>query len=98
MHVSLTARYYLLPQLLSAIFNFSGTFSNAAQSKNIPVTGSHRLGRFDAQAVDVYKGAHAALFLINPHDRGTVDYVWNQCKAVPDDVAILIILNFRSVS
>lgn len=87
----------LLPRILLRYLH-SGTFSTAAQSKSIPVTGSHRLGRFDAQAVDVYKNAHAALFLINPHDRGTLDYVWNQCKAVPDEVAILIVLNFRSVS
>lgn len=87
----------LRPRILLRLLH-SGTYSTAAQSKSIPVTGSHRLGRFDAQAVDVYKNAHAALFLINPHDRGTLDYVWNQCKAVPDDVAILIVLNFRSVS
>ena len=60
-------------------------------------TGSYRIGMFDAEAVDVYKDTHAAIFLINPTKRETLEYVIAKCALVPNKVAILLILNFRSV-
>jgi hypothetical protein len=37
--------------------------------------GKHALRLLDATAVDVYQGAHAAVFLINPFDRQSLLYV-----------------------
>ena len=52
---------------------------------------------FDAETVDVYKDTHAALFLIHPTHRESLEYVRAKCALVPKRVAILIILNFRSI-
>jgi hypothetical protein len=37
--------------------------------------GKHALRLLDASAVDVYQGAHAVVFMINPFDRASLQYV-----------------------
>jgi hypothetical protein len=37
--------------------------------------GKHALRLLDAQVVDVYQGTHAVLFMINPYDRQSLQYV-----------------------
>ena len=60
-------------------------------------TGSYRIGMFDADTVDVYRDTNAVIFLINPTNRETFEYVIAKCAIVPKKIAILLILNFRSV-
>ena len=64
-------------------------------------SGSHRLGVFDAESVDVYSNTNAVIFLVNPYDITSLDYVKQLClvepQKIPNTVAILIVLNFRDL-
>ena len=53
------------------------------------------LGAFDASVVDIYKGAHAVIFLISPFDIESLNYVQSIYKDIPLHINILLILNFR---
>lgn len=49
----------------------------------------------DATTVDVYRHAHAVLFLVNPLDRTTFAYVEQEIRNVPKHLPIAVILNFQ---
>ncbi|CAO3596347.1 unnamed protein product [Absidia cylindrospora] len=48
----------------------------------------------DASTVDVYRNAHAALFIFDTTKQWTFDYVNNALASVPDNVAVLVLGNF----
>ena len=49
----------------------------------------------DATMVDVYKGCHAAVFLIDPSKKWTYEYALRQLKEVPEHVPTCVLVNFR---
>mgnify|MGYP003948420289 CR=1 FL=1 len=49
----------------------------------------------DASVIDVYKGAHAAVFLVDPSKRWTYEYAKRELAAAPEHVPTAILLNFR---
>ncbi|SAM00654.1 hypothetical protein [Absidia glauca] len=48
----------------------------------------------DASTVDVYRNAHAALFIFDVTKQWTFDYVNNALVTVPNNVAVLVLGNF----
>ncbi|ORZ09227.1 hypothetical protein BCR42DRAFT_495091 [Absidia repens] len=48
----------------------------------------------DASTVDVYRNAHAALFIFDTTKQWTFDYVNNALDSVPDNLAVLVLGNF----
>ena len=53
------------------------------------------IGAFDASVVDLYKGAHAVIFLISPFDIESLNYAQSLYKEIPLHINILLILSFR---
>ncbi|CAO3600148.1 unnamed protein product [Absidia cylindrospora] len=48
----------------------------------------------DASTVDVYRNAHAALFIFDTTKQWTFDYVNNALDSVPENLAVLVLGNF----
>eukprot|EP00466_Bigelowiella_natans_P000666 jgi/Bigna1/66577/fgenesh1_pg.1_\ len=51
----------------------------------------------DASTVDVYKGCHAILMLMDPTRKWTFDYVKEELKKTPQGCQILLMANFRDL-
>eukprot|EP00462_Mataza_sp_D1_P018722 CAMPEP_0175144206 /NCGR_PEP_ID=MMETSP0087-20121206/13977_1 /TAXON_ID=136419 /ORGANISM="Unknown Unknown, Strain D1" /LENGTH=441 /DNA_ID=CAMNT_0016428597 /DNA_START=37 /DNA_END=1358 /DNA_ORIENTATION=+ len=51
----------------------------------------------DASFVDVYQGANAVVFLVDPTRTWTLDYVVKELPHVPSELEILILVNFRDL-
>ena len=52
-------------------------------------------GLLDARTVDVYKGCHAAIFVVDPYRRASLRYVLNRLRDLPEGVTALVLVNFR---
>lgn len=48
----------------------------------------------DATTIDVYRGCHCVVFLVDPARRESLDYVVSESRNVPQTCAILVALNF----
>ena len=57
--------------------------------------GKYQLAPLDATTCDVYKGVRMVVFMVNPYSMSSLNYVEEKYLEVPEDVAILILLNFR---
>lgn len=60
--------------------------------------GRHRLGQTDASTIDVLRDTHAVIYMVNPFSRDSLDYIWKQDATIPDDMVVLILLNFKDLS
>mmetsp|Transcript_33254 Transcript_33254/g.63848 ORF Transcript_33254/g.63848 Transcript_33254/m.63848 type:complete len:684 (-) Transcript_33254:566-2617(-) len=58
---------------------------------------SHSIQPLDAQAVDVYRGADAVIFMVDPSKRWTYDYVKRAMVNIPSRMPVAIVLNFRDM-
>eukprot|EP00013_Stygamoeba_regulata_P003582 CAMPEP_0177639174 /NCGR_PEP_ID=MMETSP0447-20121125/5882_1 /TAXON_ID=0 /ORGANISM="Stygamoeba regulata, Strain BSH-02190019" /LENGTH=920 /DNA_ID=CAMNT_0019141187 /DNA_START=149 /DNA_END=2911 /DNA_ORIENTATION=+ len=67
---------------------------SATQPSAMP-SGAHRLSQLDARLVDVYKGAHAVVFMHDPCKLTSFEYVRKHAPLVPRHCGILICSNFR---
>ncbi|KAK3239795.1 hypothetical protein CYMTET_50303 [Cymbomonas tetramitiformis] len=56
---------------------------------------AHSVQPLDAQAVDVYRGCHAVLFVVDPSKKWTYEYVHREMPRVPVHIPVGICLNFR---
>ena len=45
--------------------------------------------------MDVYKGCHAAIFVVDPYRRASLRYVLNRLRDLPEGVTALVLVNFR---
>lgn len=59
--------------------------------------GQTQFGILDSSVVDVYKGANAALFMANPTDRASFDYIVERYKDVPIDIPLLLLLGMKDI-
>ena len=57
--------------------------------------GKHQFGALDSSVLDVYTGCHTAIFIINPFDIKSYEYVQSNHQDVPRGTAILILQSFR---
>jgi hypothetical protein len=57
--------------------------------------GKHQFGALDSSVLDVYTGCHTAIFIINPFDIKSYEYVESNYKEVPGGTSILILQSFR---
>ena len=64
--------------------------------KNTPA-GAHVVGVLDASTVDVYKHAHACVFMVDLRRRSTFDYVCKELETMPQNIDVLILGNFRDL-
>eukprot|EP01035_Chromulina_nebulosa_P022537 gene22537-29185_t len=85
----------------------NGSFSQSQSMKEIideqirkgsSVSGNYRLNVLDATMIDVYKNTHAVVFMVNPMDKESYDYVENSAKEVPLSMPIVILLNFKDLT
>ena len=51
-----------------------------------PEDGKHTLMPLDASVLDVYTGAHAVVFMVDPSKPWTVDYVTRELAKCPEHV------------
>ncbi|CAM9711109.1 unnamed protein product [Chrysoparadoxa australica] len=58
----------------------------------------HQAGVLDASLLDVYKGTHAAIFMLNPSDDSTVAYVKKALPEVPPGISIAVLVNFKDLA
>jgi len=56
--------------------------------------GNHTLNLLDASLIDVYKGAHAAIFIFDITKKWTFEYVKNEVKKVPKGIDIVLLANY----
>jgi hypothetical protein len=57
-------------------------------------SGTHTFP-LDATVIDVYRNAHAVLFLIDPSKKWTYEYVRRELPLVPEHIPTCVLLNFR---
>mmetsp|Transcript_4235 Transcript_4235/g.15545 ORF Transcript_4235/g.15545 Transcript_4235/m.15545 type:complete len:387 (-) Transcript_4235:261-1421(-) len=62
----------------------------AAEPGNARAFGLH-----DARTVDVFAGAQAALFVVDPFVSKSLDYVLVRVKKLPSQIFVLVLVNFR---
>eukprot|EP01114_Cavostelium_apophysatum_P011566 TRINITY_DN2588_c0_g1_i3.p1 TRINITY_DN2588_c0_g1~~TRINITY_DN2588_c0_g1_i3.p1 ORF type:complete len:826 (-),score=292.03 TRINITY_DN2588_c0_g1_i3:742-3219(-) len=60
-------------------------------------TGSFTVHKLDAQTVDVYKGAHAVIFMIDPTKKWTYEYAQREIENVPQGMDVLLVSNYRDM-
>eukprot|EP00941_MAST-03F_sp_MAST-3F-sp1_P000005 g5.t1 len=65
--------------------------------RNSGRTGSCTLKPVDAEMIDVYKGAHVAIFMLDRRKRSTLEYVRKKLPNVPASVIVLLLVNFFDV-
>ncbi len=54
--------------------------------------GSHSVSARDGKTVNVLRGAHAVIFMVDPSKKWTVDYVQRELPKVPKTVSILFLV------
>jgi hypothetical protein len=57
----------------------------------------HGRGALDADNIDVFRGAHAVVYVFDPRKRWTLDYVQRQLPSVPPQVSVLILGGFADL-
>ena len=60
--------------------------------------GHHSFGLLDASSVDVYKNCDAVVFMVDPKNRETFEFVVREAQNVPKHATMLIIRNFRDLA
>merc|ERR1712167_288481 len=60
-------------------------------------TGSHRVGALDASMIDVYKSTSAVVFLVDPRNPDTLDYVVREVSNIPNSVMCVVLINFKDM-
>jgi hypothetical protein len=56
----------------------------------LPCRVNHKYHAVDASTVDVYKGAHAVIFMVDPTRKWTLDYVEKKTGEVPKHLDVFI--------
>ena len=51
-------------------------------------------GKFDATSVDLYRAANAVIIIVDPTRRWTLEYVEQMISTIPENISILILVNF----
>ena len=69
--------------------NVSAVSPNGAAGVNV---------RLDAETIDVMKGTHAVIFMVDPTKKWTFDYVRREMPKVPPNVWVLIVVCRRRSS
>lgn len=69
--------------------NFEEEVNVSAVSPNGAAGGDLRL---DAETIDVMKGTHAVIFMVDPTKKWTFDYVRREMPKVPPNVWVLIVV------
>jgi hypothetical protein len=77
------------PGTLRINFEDEVDMSNITDSKDL---------RLDAETIDVMKGAHAVIFMVDPTKKWTFDYVKREMPKIPSNVRVLIIVCCSSVA
>jgi len=75
--------------------NFEEEVNVSAVSPNGAAGGDLRL---DAETIDVMKGTHAVIFMVDPTKKWTFDYVRREMPKVPPNVWVLIVVCRRRSS
>jgi GTPase SAR1 family protein len=57
-------------------------------------SATHLCPLADATTIDVYRGCHCVIFLVDPMRKETLDYVYTEARNVPATASILVALNF----
>ncbi|CUG94255.1 ras-related GTP-binding protein, putative [Bodo saltans] len=57
-------------------------------------SATHLCPLADATTIDVYRGCHCVIFLVDPMRRESLDYVYSEARNVPATASILVALNF----
>ena len=73
------------------------TEESGIENSNSKFSKSAIVDKLDSTTIDIYKNAHAVVFLVNPQDPSSIDYLRLSVPEVPLDVSVLILLNFRDV-
>lgn len=60
-------------------------------------TGNFTVQRLDATTVDVYKGTHGVIIMIDPTKKWTFEYAQREIEKVPKDVYVLLLVNYRDM-
>lgn len=60
-------------------------------------SSTHLAPLADASTIDVYRGCHCVIFLVDPMRKETLDYVLTESRNVPATAAILVALNFMDL-
>ncbi len=55
-------------------------------------SGKYTVAGLDAQTVDVYKGTHGVLLLMDPTKKWTFDYVQRELQNIPNDLHVLLLV------
>jgi hypothetical protein len=61
--------------LLSVSIGLTCLCAYAGTGLSANMRGQHRFEALDATVVDVYRGAHGAVFMVNPFSEPSLDYV-----------------------
>eukprot|EP00002_Diphylleia_rotans_P004080 TRINITY_DN12937_c0_g1_i1.p1 TRINITY_DN12937_c0_g1~~TRINITY_DN12937_c0_g1_i1.p1 ORF type:complete len:1015 (-),score=348.11 TRINITY_DN12937_c0_g1_i1:166-3210(-) len=59
--------------------------------------GRYQLHALDANTVDVYKGCHAVLMVVDPTKKWTFEYAQEHIPLIPEDIEVAIIANSRDL-
>jgi GTPase SAR1 family protein len=70
------------------------TVAGSATPASRPRLGSHKVGALDAETVDVYAGAHAVVFVMDPTRASTLAYVKRRLAEIEPSTPVLLIANF----
>lgn len=63
-----------------------------------PSIVSKNLMPADATTIDIYKGAHAVIFMVDPTRKWTFDYVQTNIEFIPDGIDCVILFNKKDVA
>jgi len=63
-----------------------------------PSTVSKNLLPADATTIDVYKGAHAVIFMVDPTRKWTLDYVKSNVSQIPDGIDCVVLFGKKDLS
>ncbi|EWM24659.1 gtp-binding protein parf [Nannochloropsis gaditana] len=70
---------------------------HAQRGHHAGASGSHAFGVLDATIVDVWKGSHGGIFMMNPFSSTALQYVQKQLAEVPRGIPVLLLANFRDL-
>ena len=72
--------------------------SNIAEDGSISMNVSKHLLPADATTIDVFKGVHAVIFMVDPTRKWTLDYVQKHIASIPNGIDCVILFGKKDLS
>ena len=57
-----------------------------------PTAGSHSVITRDAKTINVFRGAHAVVLMVDPQKKWTFDYAQRELPKIPSSISVLLVV------